>query len=125
MSKSAKNLVVFQQEELNAVLMYKALADKMKKPKDKETLLELASCEGKHAAILKKLTDKTLKPQSVLKHIVLCGYYTIGKKALFRIMAKSEKAAYKLYEPFFADFPSTEEIAKDELDHADKLMKMI
>lgn len=125
MSKNAKNLVMFQQQELNGVIMYKALADKVKDAKDKEILVELASCEGKHAAMLKKLTNKKLKPQGVLKYTVLCGYHTIGKKALFRIMAKGEKAAHNLYKPFFEDFPSTEEIAKDELDHADKLLSMI
>lgn len=125
MSKNAKKLTVFQQEELNAVIMYKALANKMKNENDRDILLKMATCEGKHASMLKKLTGKTLKTQGVLKYIVLCGYHTIGKKALFRIMAKTERTAYKLYEPFFENFPSTVEIAKDELDHADTLLKMI
>lgn len=125
MSKDAKKLIIFQQEEVNAVIMYKALAKKMKTENEKSMLEELAACEAKHAAILKKLTGRTLKPHTALKNLVMCGYTVIGKKALFKIMAKAEKAAYKLYEPFFSDFPTTVEIANDEVDHAEKLLNAV
>lgn len=122
MNKKEKDLLPFQQQELDAVIMYKALALKMKNMQDRELLEELAACEGKHAALLKQLTGRTLKPRSTLKNLVLCSYSVIGKKLLFRIMAQIEKAAYKSYMPFFNDFPITVEIAEDEIRHGEDLL---
>lgn len=125
MSKRENDLIAFQQQELDAVIMYRALALKMENKQDRELLDELAACEGKHAALLKKLTGRTLKPRSFMKNLVLCGNFVIGKKLLFRIMAKTETAAYNLYKPFFDDFPVTVEIAEDEIRHGEDLMKAI
>lgn len=125
MGKKEKDLIPFQQQELDAVIMYRALALKMKNKQDRELLEELAACEGKHAALLKQLTGRALKPRSFLKNLVLCSYSLIGKRLLFRIMSKTEKAAYKLYMPFFNDFPITVEIAEDEIRHGEDLLKVI
>lgn len=123
MSKTEKDLIPFQQQELDAVIMYRALASKVKKEQDRELLVELAACEGKHAMLLKQLTGRKLKPRNALKNLVMCSYPVIGKRLLFKIMAKAEKASYKLYMPFFKDFPITLEIAEDEIRHGEDLLK--
>lgn len=125
MSNREKDLIPYQQQELNAVTMYRALAMRMENKQDRELLERLAACECKHAALLKQLTGHTLKPRSVLKNIVLCSYSVTGKRLLFKIMAKIEKASYKSYMPFFNDFPITLEIAEDEIRHGEELLKAI
>ena len=52
-----KVLLKAQQGELDAVLMYKALAKKVKRTKDAETFNRLAQEEGHHAAVFKNLTN--------------------------------------------------------------------
>ena len=46
-----KALLYAQQGELDAVAMYNALAKKAKDPKDAATFKQLASEEGRHAAV--------------------------------------------------------------------------
>ena len=56
----------FQQSELDAVLMYRALADTVKSEADAEVFRRLAAEEGGHAAVFKALTGTTLKPKKTL-----------------------------------------------------------
>ena len=54
-------LLKAQQGELEGVIMYRALADVVKDPKDREAFLQLAKEEGHHAAVFHKLTGKSVK----------------------------------------------------------------
>ena len=57
-------LLKAQQGELDAVLMYRALADTVKSEADAEVFRRLAAEEGGHAAVFKALTGATLKPKN-------------------------------------------------------------
>ena len=52
-----------KQGELDAVLMYHALADTVKDPEDQKVFRQLAAEEGHHAAVFKSITNRTLTPQ--------------------------------------------------------------
>ena len=119
-----KILINFQQAELNAVVLYKGLAERIKNNEDKDLLLSIAADEGRHAAILKQYTKKQLTPKSTLKNAVVFMYKIIGKKALFSVMAKFEKSAGKLYEPYFEEYPEIKTIAADEIRHGKMLLGM-
>lgn len=116
-----QKIIKFQQGELDAVVLYRGLADKMDNEEDKKLLLSIAADEGKHAAILKKITNADLKANDGLKKTVLFLYKIVGKKFLFKIMAKSESIAAKGYKPFFNEYPQLREIADDELRHGELL----
>lgn len=120
-----KLLLAAQQSELNAVVMYKALAEKMKTESDKELMLALAADEGRHAAILKDITQEILKPKSVLKTATLPLYAVCGRKFTFLMMAKFEYAADKTYKGFFEKYPQTKQIAADETKHGDMLKQAL
>lgn len=116
-----KTLIIAQQNELNAVLLYKALAE-LKSEQDKALMLSIAAEEGRHAAILKESTKESLRPKATLKNIILLSYKTLGKKITFSILSKSEMAASKFYIPFFEKYPKTKQISADEAKHS-KLLK--
>lgn len=120
-----KALLAAQQSELDAVVLYKALANKMKSKSDKELMLSLAADEGRHAAILKEITQQTLKPKSALKNLTLPLYAVLGKKIAFKIIAKVEYAGGDTYKQFFEKYPKTKEIAADETKHGNMLKEAI
>ena len=61
--KETEALLKSQQGELDAVLMYQALAIAAKDPKDTEVFRTLAAEEGRHAAVFYALTNRKLKPK--------------------------------------------------------------
>ncbi len=89
-NEEMKILLKAQQGELSAVLMYKALADAVKDPKDREIFLQLAAEEGHHAAVFKKLTGQTLAPKKTLSVVLPLLYKGLGRKRLYPIIAKGE-----------------------------------
>ena len=56
-------LLEFQQGELDAVILYRKIAAQIKNAEVASVLREIARDEGRHAAILFKLTRETLKPK--------------------------------------------------------------
>ena len=65
-----KILLKSQQGKLDAVLMYNALARAAKEQKEKETFLQLAKEEGRHASVFHKLTHTDITPKHT-KEILL------------------------------------------------------
>ena len=78
-----KTLLKAQQGELDAVLMYNALADKVRDAQDAETFRRLAAEEGRHAAVFRNLTGRTLRPKKTLAVLVPVLYRLIGRKRLY------------------------------------------
>ena len=58
--KQMKALLKAQQGELDAVIMYKKLAEQISDPKIGARLMEIAKDEGRHAAVFERLTHKRL-----------------------------------------------------------------
>lgn len=116
-NQTGKSLRIFQQNELNAIIMYRALAECAECEAESALLLSIAADEGKHAGILRQYTNQILRPKNTMKNMILFSMRTMHKKALFLLLSRSEKTAAKLYEPFFSRYPRTKEIAADELRH--------
>ena len=114
-----KILLKAQQGELDAVLMYNALADTVKDPKDAETFRQLAKEEGGHAAVFRGLTGKTVQGKKTKAVLVPLLYRILGKKFVYPIIAKAEYDAAKTYEPVAARFSSVQSIKDDEQRHGD------
>ena len=85
-----KELMRSQQGELNAVLMYQRLAKVVKSDKERDTFLQLAKEEGRHASVFHAYTKKVLKPQKTMARIMPILYYLLGNKRLYKIIAKGE-----------------------------------
>lgn len=124
-SKEMKTLLRAQQGELDAVLMYNALAQKAKNPRDRDTFRQLAAEEGRHAAVFHALTGEALQAKKT-KAILLPVLYTcLGRKLLYPQIAKREYAAFGTYAPVAARFPTVESVKQDEKRHGDMLMSLL
>ena len=105
--------------------MYKALADTVKDPKDREIFLQLAAEEGHHAAVFKKLTGQTLEPKKTLFVVLPFLYKGLGRKRLYPIIAKGEYKAVNTYAPVAERFASVESVKNDEKRHGDMVMALL
>ena len=120
-----KILLKAQQGELDAVLMYNALADTVKDPKDAETFRQLAKEEGGHAAVFRELSGTTLKERKTKAILVPLLYRCFGKKIVYPIIARKEYDAVKTYEPVVARFPSVQSVKDDEQRHGDTVKGLL
>ena len=125
LSEDMKILLKSQQGELDAVLMYNALAKTVKDPSDAELFRTLASEEGRHASVFKALTNQVLKPKKTKAILLPILYKTIGKKKLYPIIARGEYDAVKKYEPVAERFPEVESVKNDEQRHGDLVMSRL
>ena len=123
--KERKFLLKSQQGEMNAVLAYKALADKVKSPEEAVVFRQLAAEEGHHAAVLRGLTKQVLKPKKTMAFILTLLYTIIGRKRLYKIIAQGEYAAIEKYQPFAERFPEMESVKNDEKRHGDIVMGLL
>ncbi len=117
--KQYKELLRSQQGETNAVLMYKRLAQVVKTERERETFLQLAREEGRHASVFHAYTKQTLKPQKTMSVVLPLLYRLLGKTRLYRMIAKGEYDAAVGYEHLIADFPEVESVKNDEKRHGD------
>lgn len=122
--KERKILLKAQQGEMDAVLVYRNLANVVKVKGLKEQFNLIAAEEGKHASILKTYTETVLKPKAFKSVIVLLLFRTIGLKNLVGILAKRELKASAQYETLITRFKKVKEIMADEKKHADIISKM-
>ena len=120
-----KTLLRAQQGELDAVLMYQALADAVKDKNDAETFRRLAAEEGRHAAVFKALTGETLKPKKTLATLLPILYKLLGKKRLYPIIAKFEYSAADTYAPVAANHPEVQSVKNDEKRHGDTVLRLL
>lgn len=122
-----KDLLKAQQGEINAVILYQKMAERVAKdnPAIHEKILQLGSDEGRHANMLRKLTGEVCKPVSTLANMVVCLSYILGIKRTLLIMANAERKALETYKPFVAQYPELETMRLDEGRHGDVLESIV
>lgn len=118
-------LLKSQQGELDAVLMYKALAKTVRKENDRAVFLQLAAEEGHHASVFKNLSGKALTPKKTLAVLLPVLYRIMGRKRLYPIIAKFEYNAANTYQPVAEKYPEVESVKNDEKRHGDTVMALL
>ncbi len=114
-----------QQGELDAVAMYKALAEVAKDPITAELFRKTAAEEGHHANVCKQYTnDASLKPNP-LKAKLLSRIYKVCPPAALLMLARGEYKAAKDYAPCLLEYPAIEEVLKDEIRHGDRMKHLM
>ena len=99
--------------------MYQRLAKVVKTEKERDTFLLLAKEEGRHASVFHAYTKEVLKPKKTMARIMPLLYHLLGRKRLYRMIAKGEYDAAVGYEHLIADFPEVENVRNDEKRHGD------
>ena len=120
-----KELLRSQQGELDAVLMYQSLAKVVKTDTERETFLQLAKEEGRHASVFHAYTKEGLKPKKTMARIMPILYYLLGRKRLYKLIAAGEYKAAVGYEHLIAYFPDVESVKNDEKRHGDMVSGLI
>lgn len=120
-----KVLLKAQQAELNAVVMYQKMADRIEDPEIAAGLREIAQDEGRHAAAFRRLTQKTLTSKNSLANMVVFIMKVMGAKMLFPIIARREYAAIDSYAPIVKDFPELVDVQQDEGKHGDRISELV
>ena len=101
------------------MLMYQRLAKVVKTEKEQDTFLLLAKEEGRHASVFHAYTKEVLKPQKTMARIMPLLYHLLGRKRLYRMIAKGEYDAAVGYEHLITVFPEVEKVRNDEKRHGD------
>jgi len=114
-----------QQGELNAVLMYQRLAKVVRTEREREAFLQLSREEGRHASVFHAYTKEVLKPKKTMARIMPWLYYILGKKRLYKLIAKGEYDAAIGYEHLIMDFPEVESVKNDEKRHGDIVSELL
>ena len=123
--KQLKALIKFQKSEMDAVFMYKKLAELAKTEERKELLLKAAADEGKHAGILHGYTETVIKKvPKTMQRAVLFSYKVFGKKITFKFLSIGENASVKPYSKYVKDFPKIQEIMDDEIHHGKVMLEL-
>lgn len=122
--KARKELNRNQFGEQAAVEMYRMLAKRMADPKDAAAMERLAGDEARHAFAFRALTGDGVPKFRLLGVGVTALYRLVGKKTLFRLLAKGEYAAEKGYRHLIPQFPELDAVRSDEGKHGDALMKL-
>ena len=123
--KELDALLRAQQGELDAVLMYRALADAVRSEKDAAVFRQLAAEEGGHAAVFRDLSHVTLQPKKLKSVLLPVLYKLLGRKRLYPLIAKGEYAADRSYRALAARFPETETVKRDEKRHGDAVLALL
>jgi rubrerythrin len=124
-----KDMKVFrksQQGELDAVLMYENLAKSVRRKRDKETFERLAKDEQRHADVFFAFTkDEDMKPKKAKSIAVPLLTKVLGRKIVYRVIAKAEYDAEKNYMPVVKKFPEVEDVKNDERHHGDAVLALL
>lgn len=120
-----QTLLKSQQGELDAVLMYNALADTVRDAGDAETFRTLAAEEGHHAAVFKGLTQQILTPKKTKAILLPLLYRALGRERLYPLIAKGEYSAVNTYAPVAEKYPEVESVKADEKRHGDTVLALL
>ena len=118
-------LIAMQQDEITDHVTYKAIARKIKNPENKKILEKIAAEEKKHYEILKRYTNRSLKPEPLkvwwrtLMASILVFTFTI------KLMESSEAIAQHNYSDLIKEVPEAEIIVAEEEEHEEKLINML
>lgn len=113
-----------QQGEIDAVLMYNALA-KVVPASDAETFRQLAKEEGHHANVFHRYTQLPLKAGHLKERVVPFIYRVLGRKITYTLIAQAEYRADGGYQSLIADFPEVASVAADETRHGDMVSGLL
>ena len=118
-------LLKLQQGELDAVLVYRKLAELASSEEEKNVLLSIAADEGRHASIIREYSKEILKPCNKSSEEIEAAYKKLGKEKVFEMLINAEINGGPVYEKLGEEFPRLKEIAKDEIKHGNLLKVLI
>ena len=124
-AQQMQELFTAQQGEEDAVYMYEQLAKVVRDEADRKAFLRLAGDEKRHSNVFKKYTGTDVKANPAKGILVPLMYKVIGKKRVYKIIAKGEYDAAEKYKHIIDDFPEVVEVMNDEVHHGDAVLGLL
>jgi len=118
-------LIAMQQDEITDHVTYKAIARKIKNPENKKILEKIAAEEKKHYEILKRYTNRSLKPEPLKVWWRTLMASILGFTFTIKLMESSEAIAQHNYSDLIKEVPEAEIIVAEEEEHEEKLINML
>ncbi|MCG1012259.1 VIT1/CCC1 transporter family protein [Tepidanaerobacter sp. GT38] len=118
-------LIAMQQDEITDYATYKAIAEKIKNVENRNILEKIAAQEKKHYEILKKYTNRSLKPEGFKVWWRKLMASLLGFTFTIKLMENSEVVAQESYEELIREVPEAEKIVIEEEEHEKELMNML
>ena len=119
-----KALLLAQQGEVDAVLMYNKLAEVVGE-KDAAVFRKFAAEEGRHASVFHNYTKTRLKPKKTKSVLIPLLYWTIGRERTYKLIADGEYSAAERYKTLVCTFQDVVDVMNDETRHGDTVKALI
>lgn len=123
--KTMAQVIAMQQDEITDYATYKAIAAKMKNVENKKILEKIAAEEKKHYEMLKKYTNRSLKPETIKVWWRKLMAGLLGFTFTIKLMENSEAIAQGNYSELIKEVPEAEKIVTEEEEHEQRLMNML
>lgn len=124
--KNKKDLFdIHQQEELNSAELYRRIAQDAKSDRERETLLAMSKDEQQHAAVFRKYSNRSLKPNPVRVGLYRLVQRLLGYTFLIKLLERGEIKAVSTYWEEIDQIPELRQIIQEEEKHEDLLINLL
>lgn len=114
-----------QQNEIDGSFIYRKMAGRTKKSKDRKILIDIADDELRHSKIFEKYTKEKLKPRRIRIFFYILASYIFGYTFVIKLLEKSEDAGIELYKKETEKIPEIKQILREEEIHEQELIEML
>ncbi|MBP8863614.1 MAG: VIT1/CCC1 transporter family protein [Anaerolineae bacterium] len=120
-----KQLLAWQQMEINGVHIYRMLAQRTKEPENRRVIEEIAKAEQRHYALWQRYTHTDVKPQRRL--IVRYSFLTriFGFTFAIRLLEQGEAQSQASYSRLIEQIPEAAAVMHEEEMHEEAFIGML
>ena len=120
-----RQLLNWQQSEINGAHVYRRQARKMKEPENQKVLEEIAQAEQRHYNLWRHYTKTEVKPQ---QHVI--AFYSLltrvfGFTFAIRLLEQGEAQSQAGYSQMIGRIPEAEAVMREEDAHEETLIGML
>ncbi len=119
--KLIKQFLQFQQDEMDGYKIYWTLGTHAKQVENGKILTEMANVELNHANLIKKYTQKTLKPNWIKVAFYRLMSWLFGFTFVLKMLENDEGLAKDVYK----DYPELMAFSEEEEKHEEQLIGLI
>ncbi len=120
-----KQILRFQQDEINGYEIYKGLAKIVKDPANSKIIANLSRDELGHYRTWLRYSGQEVRANKLKVFVYLLLGRLFGYTFVIKMLENDEDKASEGYAPYKARFPELEAIIQDEDEHEEKLIGMI
>ena len=120
-----KQILRFQQDEIDGHEIYKGLAKIVRDPANSKIIADLSGDELGHYRTWRRYSGQEVKANRFKVFAYLLLGRIFGYTFVIKMLEKDEDKASQGYEPYKARFPELEAIIRDEDEHEEQLIAMI